>query len=52
MQPAAPGGREGPCCQLTVASWGLVEACLAISSLCLWGLLFLDSASRGFQNFL
>lgn len=52
MQPAALGGRGGPCCQLTVASWGLAEAGLAISSLCLWGLLFLDSASRGFQNFL
>ena len=47
-----PGGRGGPRCQLTVASWGLAEASLAISSLCLWGLLFLDSASRGFRNFL
>lgn len=45
MQPTAPGGREGPRCQLRVASWGLAEASLAIRSLCLWGLLFLDSAS-------
>ena len=39
-------GGKAPRCQLRVASWGLAEASLAIRSLCLWGLLFLDSASR------
>lgn len=45
MQPTGPGGREGPRCQLSAASWGLAEAGLAIGSLCLWGLLFWDPAS-------
>lgn len=38
-------GGKAPHCQLLAASWGLAEASLAIRSLCLWGLLFLDSAS-------